>query len=71
MEGYGWQRKYNVWHGTMYSATLMTVQPTHVRVCVRAHVGLRERPDVCTAPSCAHIKSFPIQVSCSEAAVGS
>lgn len=19
MEGYGWQRKYNVWHGAMYS----------------------------------------------------
>lgn len=19
MEGYGWRRKYNVWHGTMYS----------------------------------------------------
>ena len=56
MEGYGWRRKYNVWHGTMYSG--YGNDCAREVLCVTGYV----RPDMCIPACvhmCAHIKSFP------------
>lgn len=66
MEGYGWWREYNVWHGSMYLG--------YGNDCARETPRVREYacPDVCVhASALSRSHPFFLQVSCSEAAVHS